>query len=209
LQIAFGGLLVRRRLLHIALRDRLRRVEVAQPRQILGVEIQHAGGRDQGRFGLQKIGAIDGEQRLAFADVITDFGKQRDDAALIRRKDLDRHVLVEVDAADGIFLDGEFALRDRLDLDYGELGIRQVDAVQGSGILRGRLRRALPRLRRFTRAQGPIGDGGDDKERGNDGRSRPIYRHAGSHRQVTSGRDVRAATWSWVLRRRLVPLITA
>src|SRR4029077_19392969 len=112
------------------LRNRARRKEVAQPGKVLAVQLQDAGGRDQRRLRLQQIGAVDGEQRLAFADVVADLGKQRYDAALIGREPLDRHVLVEADAADGVLLDREFALLDRLDLDRGKLGIRQVDAVR-------------------------------------------------------------------------------
>jgi hypothetical protein len=166
------------------LRHRARRKEIAQPRQIFAVQLQHTRGRDQRRFRLQQIGTVDGEQRLALGDVVADLGEQRDDAALIRREHLDRHVLVEADAADGVFLDREFTLLDRLDFDRGKLGIRQVDAilVAGRGILRGGLRRARSRLRGIARTQRPISDHGNGEERGGDRRSHPVYCHGGSHR---------------------------
>ena len=185
LQIAFGGLLVGGRLLDVVLRHRPRRVEIAQPRQIFAVQLQHARGRDQRRFRLQQIGAVDGEQRLALGDVVADLGKQRDDAALVRREHLDRHVLVEADAADGVFLDREFALLDRLDLDRGELRIRQVDAVllAGRGILRGGPRRARSRLRRYR----PDARSNKRRRQRQGARRRPplspgpCHCHAGSH----------------------------
>ena len=141
-QIAFGGLLVGDRLFEIVLRHRERLIEFAQARQIAGGQFQHAGGGDQGRFGLQQIGAVDGEQRLALLHVVADLGKQRDDAALIGREHLRRHVLVEIDAADRLLLDREIALFDRLDLDRSKLRIRQIDAVA----LRRRLVRRLAGL---------------------------------------------------------------
>jgi hypothetical protein len=42
-------------------RHRPRREEVTQPLQILGVKVPYAGGGDQRRFRLKKIGAVDGE----------------------------------------------------------------------------------------------------------------------------------------------------
>src|ERR1700689_5058548 len=116
------------------LRNSPRRVEILEPRQILIVEIQHPRGGDEARFGLQQIGTGDREKRLAFLDVVTDFGEQRDDASLIRREYLYRHVLIEVDAADRLLLSREIPFRHRLNLDRAELGIRQIDAL-----LRGRL----------------------------------------------------------------------
>ena len=80
-------------------------------------------------FGLQEIGAVDREQRLTLLHVVADRAEQGDDAALVRREDLYRHVFVKIDAADRLFLDGKFAFFDRLDLDGAELGIRKVDAV--------------------------------------------------------------------------------
>ena len=80
-------------------------------------------------LGLQEVGAVDGEQRLALLHVIADGGEQRDDLALIGREDLRLHVLVEVDAADGLLFNRKLAVFDRLDLHRSELGIRQIDAV--------------------------------------------------------------------------------
>jgi hypothetical protein len=39
------------------------------------------------------------------------------------------HILIEIDAADGLLLDREIAQRDRLDFDGGELGFRQFEIV--------------------------------------------------------------------------------
>jgi hypothetical protein len=52
-----------------------------------------------------KVRAVDGEQGLALLHLVADPGVQIEDLALIRGEDLDRHLLVEVDAADGVFLD--------------------------------------------------------------------------------------------------------
>src|ERR1700733_6027061 len=99
-QITLCGLLIGSCLFQIMLRNSPRRVEILEPRQILIVEIQHPRGSDEARFGLQQIGTCDREKRLAFLDVVSDFGEQRDDASLIRREYLYRHVLIEVDAHD-------------------------------------------------------------------------------------------------------------
>ena len=60
-QIAFRGLLVGNRLVEIVLRYRKRLIELAKARQIAGGQLQNTRRRDQGRFGLQKVGAVDGE----------------------------------------------------------------------------------------------------------------------------------------------------
>ena len=57
-------------------------------------EFEHAGRGDQGGFGLQQIGAVDGEQRLALLHVIADIEANR--AMIlpwIGREHLHRHVL--------------------------------------------------------------------------------------------------------------------
>ena len=50
-------------------------------------------------------------------------------ASLVRGKNLNRHVLVEIDTTNRLFLDRKLVLFDRLDLHGGKLGIRQIDAV--------------------------------------------------------------------------------
>ena len=120
-QIAFRGLLVGCRLLHLTLRDCPRREQAAQAIEILAVEIQHTRCGNQRRLRLQQIGTAEREQRLAFFDVVPDFAEQCDDPALIGREDLNGHVLVEIDAANRFLLDREIARLDRLDLDRGKL----------------------------------------------------------------------------------------
>ena len=126
-QRAFGGLLVRGRLLHVFLRYRACLVELAQPGKIPGRELQHPRGGDQGRLCLQEIGAVDREQRLPLLHVIADLAKETDDPALIGGKHLDRHFLIEIDAADRLLLDRKLPLAGRLDLDRSELRIREID----------------------------------------------------------------------------------
>ena len=82
----------------------------------------------------QQVGAVDGEQRLAFLHVIADRGKQRDDLALIGRENLRLHVLVEVDAADRLLFDRKFALFDRLDFDGSKLRIRKIEGEHVCGV---------------------------------------------------------------------------
>ena len=106
-QITLCGLLIGSCLFQIMLRNSPRRVEILKPRQIFIVEIQHSRGSNQAQFSLQQIGTVDREQRLTFLDVVTDFGEQRDDASLIRREYLYRHVFIEVDAADRLLLSRE------------------------------------------------------------------------------------------------------
>ncbi len=101
--------------------------------EILAVQFQHARGRDQSQLRLEQIGAVDGEQRLPFFDVVTDRGEQRNDAALIGRENLDRQFFIEVDTADGLFFDREAALLGRLDFYGVELGVQQIDAVREWG----------------------------------------------------------------------------
>src|SRR6516162_1960069 len=63
-QRALGSLLVGGCLLHIFLRDCARLIEFTQARQISGGELQYARRGYQSRLGLQKVWAVDGEQRL-------------------------------------------------------------------------------------------------------------------------------------------------
>ena len=129
-QIAFGRLLVGGGLLHVVLGNRPRRIEIAKTSQIACRQIQHAGRSDQGRFSLQQIGTVDGEKGLALFDVVAHFGEQRDDLALVRRKDLHRHVFIEIDAADRLFFHGKLTFLDRRDFHEFELRIGQFEGVR-------------------------------------------------------------------------------
>ncbi len=154
-QIAFGGLLIGCRLVEIALRYCQRPVQLAKPRQVAGGKFQHAGCGNQGGLGLQQVRAVDGEQGLAFFDVVPDRGVEGDDATLIGGEHLHRHVLVEVDTADRLLLDWKLPLRDRFDLDVGQLGIRQVDAVALACGNAGRVaRRGIGACRRLELGSG-------------------------------------------------------
>ena len=102
-----------------------------QARQVAVGELQDACRRDQGRAGLQQVGAVDGEQELALLDLVADLGEQPDDPSLVGGEDLGQQLLVEIDAADRALLDGKVTLLDRCDLDGFELGLRKLDAVGG------------------------------------------------------------------------------
>ena len=78
-------------------------------------------------LGRQQVGAVDGEQRLTFLHIIADGGEQGDDLALIGGENLRLHVLVEIDAADGLPFDRELAFSDRLDLHGSKLRIRKIE----------------------------------------------------------------------------------
>jgi hypothetical protein len=120
-QVALGGLLVGHPLVQIMLRDRARLIEFSEALQIAGQQVQHAGRGDQVGVGGEQVRAVDGEQGLPLFHLIADLGERVDDLALIRREDLDRHLLVEVDAADRGLLDRKIVFSDRPDLDRGHL----------------------------------------------------------------------------------------
>jgi len=141
-QIAFCGLLVGNPLFQNRLRYGESLVELAQARQIAGGQVQHSCCGNQVRFGRQQIGAVDCEQRLTLLHVIADGSEQGDDLALIGRKDLRLHVLVEVDTADRLLFDREDVDFGRLDLYGSELRIRK---IEGEWIDRGRARRGARR----------------------------------------------------------------
>ena len=96
-------------------------VERLEPRQIPRGKFKHPRGGDQGRFGLQQVRTVNGEERLALFDLIADLGKELDDPALIGREHLHCHILIEIDAPDRGLLDQEFVFADWLDLDRCEL----------------------------------------------------------------------------------------
>ena len=92
-------------------------IEFFGARQGFGGQLEHSGRSDQGRFGLTEVRAVYRIELLAFGHFIAEFCKQADDFPLVGRKDLDRHVLVEVDTADRFPLDNESPFSRRLDLD--------------------------------------------------------------------------------------------
>ncbi len=119
-------------------------------------------------FGLDEIGALDGEEGLAFGHPVAEIGEEPDDLALVGGEDLDRHVLVEVDAADRLLLDRKGALARRLDLDPFELGVGEAHALI-VGIDRGLELRLRRRGLGGVGASGaPRGIGAEDEHRRRD-----------------------------------------
>src|SRR6516165_5961692 len=100
LEIAFRGLLVRRRLIDVLLRGATGLHERSDPRQRFPLQFQDAFGREQRRFGLQEIGAVDREKNVTPLDVVANVIKCLQDFSWILRENLNEHVLVEVDRSD-------------------------------------------------------------------------------------------------------------
>jgi hypothetical protein len=109
LQRTLGGLLIRDCLLQILLRDALYRRQLLGALQCVCGQIQHPGRGNQCGIRLDQIGTLDGEQRLPALHVVAHHGEQLHDAALVRRKHLGGHVLVEIDVAHGLCLNGKRA----------------------------------------------------------------------------------------------------
>jgi len=103
-------------------------------------QVQHASRGDQTLPGLDQIGAVDRVEGRAAIHVIAGSGEERDDLARHGGKDRDRHLLIEVDRAHGVALNGEDAFQGWLDLELLDLGRGEVDALGRQGI-RGRPRR--------------------------------------------------------------------
>ena len=80
-------------------------------------------------FSLEQIGTVDRKECLPLLHVITDRRVETDDAALIGREDLDRHVFIEVDAAYRLLLDRKVVQGDRLDFHRLTLTVGQIDTV--------------------------------------------------------------------------------
>jgi hypothetical protein len=75
------------------------------------------------------------------ATLIADGGEQPDDPALVGGEDLNRHFLIEINAADRFLLDRKDIFPGRLDLDGSELRVAQVHAIgrgRSAGSARGR-----------------------------------------------------------------------
>ncbi len=138
-QGAFGTLLVRNRLFEILLCHRLGRIERLEARQRACGQFQDTRCRDQVRACRKQIRTVDGEQDLSLRDLVADFGEGVDDPPLIGREDLERHILVEIDAADCGFLGWKREFADLLDVDGGHLPVIELHArspIDGSSLHR-------------------------------------------------------------------------
>ena len=107
--------------------------QISLPLQILRVEFENARRRNQRRFRLQKVCAVDCKKGLILFDGVPNLGKSFDDAALILRKNLSQKLLVEVDIANRLHLLGKGVQADRFDLDRGKLRIGKRDARLSGG----------------------------------------------------------------------------
>lgn len=85
LEITLGGLLIGGRLVHILLGSAAGLQKLFDARQRPGLKFEHAGTGEQRGLRGQQIGAVDGEQRLAFLDLIADVEERIDDPARIGR----------------------------------------------------------------------------------------------------------------------------
>jgi hypothetical protein len=92
---------------------------------------------------LQKVGTVDGEQGLAFLHLIANGREKPDDPALIRGEDLNRHFLIEINAADCAPLDRKDIFLHRLDPHRGQLRVGKVHAVGGWTVGRPGRRRSV------------------------------------------------------------------
>ncbi len=94
---------------------------------------------EQSGFGLKQIGAVDGEQRIAFLHFVADVEERIDDSSGIWRERLHQHVLIEVDRADRILQRLEGTLFRGNDLEalgllVGQDDILLVDVDIGRGV---------------------------------------------------------------------------
>ena len=112
LEVAFGGLLIGRRLIDVLLRAAACLEEVERAREHPLLQFENAGGGQQRRFRLKQIGAVDREQRVACLHFIADVVEGFENFALILREYLNEQILVEVDGADGCFQKREIARGD-------------------------------------------------------------------------------------------------
>ena len=134
LESALRTLLIGGRLLQVFLGYAFGLIEFFGARQGFSGQLEHCGGCDQGRLGLTEVRAVYRIELLAFGHFIAQFCKQADDFPLVGGKDLDRHVLVEVDTADRFALNNESAFSNLLDLDRFGLCLVQLDCFRGSSI---------------------------------------------------------------------------
>jgi len=92
-------------------------------------QLQDAVRGDQCGLHLQQVGTINGKERLILFHIVADLGEQPDDASLIIGEDLDRHVLVVIDVPNRTLLYLEQMFAGRLDLDRGNLLLREFHGV--------------------------------------------------------------------------------
>src|SRR6202000_181553 len=127
LEVAFGGLLIRGRLIDLSLSAAagLQQIKGSRERSLL--QFEDASGSKQRPFRLKQIRAIDREQDIAGVNFVSDVVECLEDLALILRKYLDEQILVEVDSADGGFQQREISRSHGSDLDRSRLLFRQID----------------------------------------------------------------------------------
>src|SRR5262249_50760726 len=116
-EIALGGLLIRRCQIDVLLRGTASLHESGQPRQRPLLQLESARRRQQRRFRLQQVRAVDRKEDIALPDVIADIVEGLYDLALVLGEYLNLPVLVEVDSTDRGLEYQEIAHRDRLDLE--------------------------------------------------------------------------------------------
>jgi hypothetical protein len=102
-------------------------------RQRPALQLEQAAARQQRRFRLQQVRAVDREQDVAFLDDVADVGEGLHDLPGILREYLHRHVLVEVDGADRGLDRLEAVQLRRCYLDRIELLAGQFDKLDVSG----------------------------------------------------------------------------
>src|SRR6202048_1442078 len=121
LEVAFGSLLVRRRLIEILLGASASLDELRGTRKRSLLQFEDAGACEQRRLRLQKIGAIDREQDIAELDLVAYIERCLDDFPGILGRVLNQHVLVEVNRADGGLEKCKISQPDGTDLKCGGL----------------------------------------------------------------------------------------
>ena len=78
-------------------------------------------------FRREQIGTVDGEENLILLHLVADIGIGIDDSALIGRKDLRQNILIEVDIADSLPLQGKIHGTDLVDLYRRDLLLVQIE----------------------------------------------------------------------------------
>jgi hypothetical protein len=99
--IAFSSLLVRRCLIDVFLRAAASLDELSYAGKCPLLQFKDAGARQQGRFRQQQIGTIYREQDFSLLNVIPDVEKSLDNFAWILGRNVNQHVLIEVNRTHG------------------------------------------------------------------------------------------------------------
>lgn len=128
-QGSLRALLVGNRGLIIVLIDAFRGIQHPRAPQGARCLIERCRSRNEVRLRGNKIGAFYREKDLAFLDLIAEIAERLDEPALIGCEDLHAPVLVEIDVADGLFLDAKLAIDDGCDFDRAELRVGQNDII--------------------------------------------------------------------------------